>query len=45
MNTNQDNAKSPQDEMRSKLLIKLIPTVRKKDFNRCEWMKLQNIWI
>lgn len=32
MNTNQDNAKSPQDEMRSKLLIKLIPTVRKKGF-------------
>ncbi|MBT2259233.1 TetR/AcrR family transcriptional regulator [Priestia megaterium] len=32
MNTNQDNTKSPQDEMRSKLLIKLIPTVRKKGF-------------
>ncbi|MDQ0862409.1 TetR/AcrR family transcriptional regulator [Bacillus sp. V2I10] len=32
MNTNQDNAKSPQDEMRSKLLIKLIPTIRKKGF-------------
>jgi AcrR family transcriptional regulator len=32
MNTNQDNAKSSQDEMRSKLLIKLIPTVRKKGF-------------
>lgn len=32
MNTNQDNAKSPQDEMRSKLLIKLIPTVQKKGF-------------
>jgi len=32
MNNNQDNAKSHQEEMRNKLLIKLIPTIRKKGF-------------